>query len=221
MARRPDAGPGIARGVAGASVGRRPAAGARAGPGRPARPGGAAPGGTRAGAGDAAAGAGEAPPRERHTRRGFRKATPGSTTYDEAADAPLDPEWEGGSWYGPTSRTYWTINPREYADPRKHGPEYQARARRAARAEDDAESAGGPARRRPPDRDATRRRRVRRPERRRRALDRGEPSWGWSGSESTTTDGGDAGWGTHGWAYEEAAGGRRRGAAPSAVPRRR
>ena len=97
------------------------------------------------GDGDGPARGGEAPPRERHTRRGFRKATPGSTTYDEAADAPLDPEWEGGSWYGQTSRTYWTINPREYADPRKHGPEYQARARRAARVEDDAEAAAAAA----------------------------------------------------------------------------
>ena len=58
------------------------------------------------------------------------KATPGSTTYD-AADEPFNPEWSGASWYGTTSGTYWTINPKEYADPRKHGPEYQARARRA------------------------------------------------------------------------------------------
>ncbi len=67
-----------------------------------------------------------------HARRAPRKATPGSTTYDEAAETPLDPPWDGGAWYGPTSGTYWTINPREYADPRKHGPEYLARARRAA-----------------------------------------------------------------------------------------
>src|SRR5439155_12756519 len=33
-------------------------------------------------------------------------------------------------WYGPTSGEYWRVNPREYADPRKHGPEYQSRARR-------------------------------------------------------------------------------------------
>jgi curved DNA-binding protein CbpA len=66
-----------------------------------------------------------------HARRAPRKATPGSTTYDEAAETPLDPPWDGGAWYGPTSGTYWTINPREYADPRKHGPEYLARARRA------------------------------------------------------------------------------------------
>ena len=152
---------------------------------------------------------GEAPPRERHTRRGFRKATPGSTTYDEAADAPLDPEWEGGSWYGPSSRTYWTINPREYADPRKHGPEYQARARRASRAEadgtaptagpDGGPTAAGAATRDPsvePSADAVGA----------DAPGRGpaEPSWDFGGPGSTTTDGGDAGWGTHGWAYEEA-----------------
>ena len=65
-------------------------------------------------------------------RRGPRKATLGSTSYDEAVDQPFDPDWAGSSWYGTTSGTYWTLNPREYADPRKHGPEYQARARRAA-----------------------------------------------------------------------------------------
>ena len=64
--------------------------------------------------------------------RGVRKARPGSTSYDEAAAAPLDPDWDGGDWYGPSSGTFWTLNPREYADPRKHGPEYQARAKRAA-----------------------------------------------------------------------------------------
>src|SRR3954447_5001016 len=72
-------------------------------------------------------------PRAPHARRGPRTATPGSTSYGEAASIPLDPGWEGGAWYGPSSGTYWTINPREYADPRKHGPEYQARARRGAR----------------------------------------------------------------------------------------
>ena len=75
------------------------------------------------------------PPREPR-RRGPRKATLGSTSYDEAVDQPFDPDWSGSSWYGTTSGTYWTLNPREYADPRKHGPEYQARARRKA--------AGGP-----------------------------------------------------------------------------
>jgi hypothetical protein len=63
-------------------------------------------------------------------RRG--KATLGSTSYDDATTGPFEPDWSGASWYGTTSGTYWTINPREYADPRKHGPEYQARARRAA-----------------------------------------------------------------------------------------
>lgn len=62
------------------------------------------------------------------------KATLGSTSYDGAADGPFEPDWGGASWYGTTSGTYWTLNPKEYADPRKHGPEYQARARRASRA---------------------------------------------------------------------------------------
>ena len=60
-----------------------------------------------------------------------RKATLGSTSYDDVQpDDPFDPDWGGASWYGTTSGTYWTLNPKEYADPRKHGPEYQARARR-------------------------------------------------------------------------------------------
>ncbi len=75
-----------------------------------------------------------------------RTARPGSTTYDEAAQ-PLDPSWEGGSWYGASSGRYWTLNPREYADPRKHGPEYQERAKRAAQVEA-ARRAGEP---QPPD----------------------------------------------------------------------
>jgi hypothetical protein len=69
---------------------------------------------------------------EHHFRRHRRTATPGSTTYDEAAETPLDPAWDGGTWYGASSGTYWTLNPREYADPRKHGPEYRRRAWRAA-----------------------------------------------------------------------------------------
>lgn len=64
---------------------------------------------------------------------GGRRATLGSTSYDGAEDA-FEPGWGGASWYGPSSGTYWTLNPREYADPRKHGPEYQARARRPAAA---------------------------------------------------------------------------------------
>jgi hypothetical protein len=66
-------------------------------------------------------------------RRNTRKATMGSTSYDEARD-PNDATWSGASWYGPSSGEYWIINPREYADPRKHGPEYQSRARRMAAA---------------------------------------------------------------------------------------
>ncbi len=60
-------------------------------------------------------------------------ATPGSTSYDGTEGQPFEPDWGGASWYGTTSGTYWTLNPKEYADPRKHGPEYQARARRARR----------------------------------------------------------------------------------------
>lgn len=68
-------------------------------------------------------------------RRAGRKATFGSTSYDGSHDAS-DPAWQGAAWYGPSSGEYWTVNPREYADPRKHGPEYQARAAdRAKRAE--------------------------------------------------------------------------------------
>ena len=59
-----------------------------------------------------------------------KAATLGSTSYD-GVDGPFEPDWRGASWYGTTSGTYWTLNPKEYADPRKHGPEYQARARRA------------------------------------------------------------------------------------------
>ncbi|HET7703434.1 MAG TPA: DnaJ domain-containing protein [Candidatus Limnocylindrales bacterium] len=65
-------------------------------------------------------------------RRAPNKATPGSTSYEGAEDEPFEPGWSGATWYGTSSGTYWTINPKEYADPRKHGPEYQARARRAA-----------------------------------------------------------------------------------------
>jgi hypothetical protein len=80
------------------------------------------------GARDAAGAAGEA-----GRPRGPRgKATLGSTSYDDADASPFEPDWGGASWYGTTSGTYWTINPKEYADPRKHGPEYQARARRSA-----------------------------------------------------------------------------------------
>ena len=69
-------------------------------------------------------------PRSSRPDRPPNKATLGSTSYDGAEAEPFEPDWGGASWYGTTSGTYWTLNPKEYADPRKHGPEYQARARR-------------------------------------------------------------------------------------------
>jgi curved DNA-binding protein CbpA len=74
------------------------------------------------------------------------KATLGSTSYDGADAEPFEPDWGGASWYGTTSGTYWTLNPKEYADPRKHGPEYQARARRKLSGQDadDAEAGEAP-----------------------------------------------------------------------------
>ena len=69
-------------------------------------------------------------PRPPRPERPPNKATLGSTSYDGADAEPFEPDWRGASWYGTTSGTYWTLNPKEYADPRKHGPEYQARARR-------------------------------------------------------------------------------------------
>jgi hypothetical protein len=89
----------------------------------------------RSGPSPAGAGASGAPGAGTGRRRrsgGRKKATLNSTTYDEALHEPFEPGWSGATWYGPSSGTYWTINPKEYADPRKHGPEYQARARRAA-----------------------------------------------------------------------------------------
>jgi DnaJ domain len=66
-----------------------------------------------------------------------KKATLGSTSYDDVDPERFEPDWGGASWYGTTSGTYWTLNPKEYADPRKHGPEYQARARRARQDRDE------------------------------------------------------------------------------------
>jgi hypothetical protein len=101
--------------------------------------GGATDAGPSGGATGAGVGSGADARRAGHAGRGGarrpstrRKATLRSTSYDDAAREPRHPEWQGSSWYGTSSGTYWTINPREYADPRKHGPEYQARARRAA-----------------------------------------------------------------------------------------
>lgn len=75
------------------------------------------------------AGSTDPPPRSSRERK-RNKATLGSTSYD-GVEGPFEPDWRGASWYGTTSGTYWTLNPKEYADPRKHGPEYQARARRS------------------------------------------------------------------------------------------
>ncbi|HEU4920100.1 MAG TPA: DnaJ domain-containing protein [Candidatus Limnocylindrales bacterium] len=111
--RRPGARPGTSPG---------PDAGAAGPTGRRAASAGSSPGETRTRSGAAPGRPGE--------RRAANKATLGSTTYDAAEDEPFEPEWSGGTWYGSSSGTYWTINPKEYADPRKHGPEYQRRARR-------------------------------------------------------------------------------------------
>lgn len=88
--------------------------------------------GSRAGsrAEEGAAGRAGSPGRGQASPRPRRRATFGSTSYDGAEAG--DPQWNGAGWYGTGSGTYWTLNPREYADPRKHGPEYQARARALA-----------------------------------------------------------------------------------------
>lgn len=128
--------------LAGVAGTRRPGArptGARATPREPWRPDPERARATREGrsaAGDAPTGrrrrsTSEEPRRPGSGRkRPSNKATPGSTTYDVADDEPFEPDWSGGTWYGASSGTYWTLNPKEYADPRKHGPEYQRRARR-------------------------------------------------------------------------------------------
>lgn len=101
---------------------------ARARTGRGATGGTGGTGATGGTSGGGASGAGG------HRPKATRKATLGSTSYDEAVADPSESSWDGASWYGPSSGTYWTINPKEFADPRKHGPEYLERARRAARA---------------------------------------------------------------------------------------
>jgi curved DNA-binding protein CbpA len=110
----------------------RPTGGPARGPGGGARPGSW----TDAGAGSRTGSTGRAGTRGPTGGTGRRGATrkrakPGSTSYDDAQFEPFEPSWEGASWYGESSGTYWTLNPKEFADPRKHGPEYQARARSA------------------------------------------------------------------------------------------
>ena len=132
---RPAGAGGTSSGAGGTSSGSRTGSGTGAGDrsGSGSRADGATGGassGTGA-SGGADAGAGDARSRRSRDRQAKNRAKPGSTTYDGADREPFDPEWGGASWYGPSSGTYWTINPKEYADPRKHGPEYQARARRS------------------------------------------------------------------------------------------
>jgi DnaJ-like protein len=83
---------------------------------------------SRRASGDANPAGAARPDGARPRRKSSRKATMGSTSYDEARD-PADPRWAGASWYGPTTGEYWIVNPREYADPRKHGPGYSSRGR--------------------------------------------------------------------------------------------
>jgi hypothetical protein len=167
-------------------------AGGSATAGGSAKAGGGA-GATRSAGSSGSTGGPQRPPGAgaRHHHRGPRTATPGSTSYDDAAETPLDPEWEGGAWYGPSSGTYWTLNPREYADPRKHGPEYLARARRAT-------TGAGEGRPGPdggvddaPDSTAA-------------GPDGDDPGWQWTGTGQTRTDGGAAAWRARAWTFEAA-----------------
>ena len=75
----------------------------------------------------------ETAPREREDRGARARATPGSTTYDGAGSEDGDQPWDGAEWVGADSGTYWRVNPKEYADPRKHGAEYRARGKRPVR----------------------------------------------------------------------------------------
>jgi curved DNA-binding protein CbpA len=195
-----------------ASSGQRPRASRDAWRARRSTPGSAAGGAGAAGAAGSASGtrstgqgsgstrpsSGEPPPdgeRPRH-RRGPRKATPGSTTYDEAAEVGRDPEWDGGAWYGPSMGTFWTINPREYADPRKHGPEYLARARRAAGGAPDATPPGGTAGA------ATSARAAADAAEPATDADSAEGGWAWSGRSQTTTGGDSADWAARSWTFD-------------------
>lgn len=76
---------------------------------------------------------GDAAPRERGARGTRARATPGSTTYDGVGPEDSDQPWDGAEWVGADSGTYWRVNPKEYADPRKHGAEYRARGKRPIR----------------------------------------------------------------------------------------
>ena len=73
----------------------------------------------------------QASPRDHETSP--PRARPGSTTYDGTSAHDGDQEWDGAQWVGADSGTYWRVNPKEYADPRKHGAEYRARGKRPIR----------------------------------------------------------------------------------------
>jgi hypothetical protein len=139
-AREPSGSPPSGEGDSAGTSRRRPGAAGRGRPGGRTRDGRADP---RPGSAGRRTGDGATP-----RGRAARKATLGSTSYDGVDREPFDPEWSGASWYGTASGTYWTLNPKEYADPRKHGPEYLARARRGAprttlnRARDGEEASG-------------------------------------------------------------------------------
>jgi hypothetical protein len=193
--------PGQAAGDAG-TTGRPGAAGAPPGWGTASGGGSGAGAGSGTGAGTgsgpgARAGRGHRERRSHH--RTTRKATIGSTTYDEAAE-PLDPAWGGATWYGASSGTYWTINPREYADPRKHGPEYQARARRERTGTATTDPAAAPAD----------------PLAQAETEASGAAGWRWSAPGGTATQGDPHDWDARRWSF--AAGGDR--AAPGDRARR-
>ena len=192
VARGRHAGPGVARGLAGAP-GRRDGERGSGRDGRHGTEGRARDGrhGRQRERLDAAARAprASAPPRERHAPQASRKATPGSTTYDEAKETPLDPAWEGGVVVRPVVEHVLDDQPARVRRPPQARPRVPgARARRAV----------GLDRRR-------RRRRLatdRRGARRRRRRDRAELGLG---RQRVDDDRGRrCGWGTHGWAYEEA-----------------
>ncbi len=122
-------GAGATPGSAGSRTGARTGQGA-AGPTGAGAAGPASGDGTSGARGGSSRTRGPAGPRPRRTRR-----APGSTSYDGAEKEPFEPEWQGASWYGGSSGTYWTLNPREFADPRKHGPEYLARGADKGRAQ--------------------------------------------------------------------------------------
>ena len=130
--RRSDAGPAggaTASGASSTSAGPEPGRSGRSrGSAGAPRPGGEPRGGTASGGPEPGTRRQRGAPGSRQSPSTPR-ATPGSTSYDET-DHEGDKAWEGATWYGASSGTYWRVNPKEYADPRKHGPEYQARARR-------------------------------------------------------------------------------------------